>query len=826
MSKFSVYILFLLSLIAGADSYSQNVLTGNVLMQKNLSPIKDVEIYHYQSGNTFYTDSEGQFTIEDIKSGEHVFTLFSIGLRPYNDTLTISESMEYTFLMSEWNYNLDAIDITSAKEELFATRQLNDIEGTSIYAGKKSEVVILDMIKGNLAQNNSRQIYAQVSGLNIYEGSDGGLQLNIGGRGLDPNRTSNFNTRQNGYDISADVLGYPENYYTPPSESLSEIRIVRGASSLQYGTQFGGLIDFRIRKIPSYKKVQVITNQTVGSFGAFSSFNYIGINKGKVSVNGFYNYKRGNGYRDFSGYNAHNTFISLDYRISKSTDITLEYTHYNYLAQQAGGLTDLQFQNTPQLSTRERNWFDVNWDLYSMRITHKIGNANLFTLNIFALDASRKSVGYRGNPVNLNENPITSIDEQDADGNYISPRDLIIGEFNNYGAEMKFLKHYDISTKKSVFLIGTKYYKSDNSSMQGAGSIAADADFRLNDNLYADYPNQSNFRFPNLNLSAFAENIFYLSDRLSLIPGVRLEYIKTESIGVYNQVVFDNAGNAIANNRFSDDKVLSRKFALMGLGFSYKHNVALQLVANLSQNYRSVTFNDIRVVSPTFIVDPDISDERGYTADVGLKGRLDKVLSYDVTLYSVLYNDRIGIILDDRANRVRKNIGKAIIAGTESLVNINLSRWLSPVDRNYNINLFTNVAYTYSQYLDSDENNVVGKKVEFIPTINIKTGINCSYKTVQLSYQFSYLSRQYTDVQNSESAIAGDNRSGIIGTIPSYAISDLSLTVDLGSIQIGSGINNLWNRSYFTRRATGYPGPGIIPSDPVTYYMTLSYRLN
>ena len=89
----------------------------------------------------------------------------------------------------------------------------------------------------NLASNNARQIYNQVSGLNIFQNDDAGLQLNIGGRGLDPNRTSNFNTRQNGYDISADVLSYPESYYSPPAEA-AQIQVVRGAASLQYGTQF------------------------------------------------------------------------------------------------------------------------------------------------------------------------------------------------------------------------------------------------------------------------------------------------------------------------------------------------------------------------------------------------------------------------------------------------------------------------------------------------------------------------------------------------------------------------------------------------------------
>jgi Fe(3+) dicitrate transport protein len=88
-------------------------------------------------------------------------------------------------------------------------------------------------LTANKATNNARQIFAQVVGLTIS--SDGGLQLSIGGRGLDPNRTSNFNTRQNGYDISADVLGYPESYYATPTEALEEIQVIRGAASLQYG---------------------------------------------------------------------------------------------------------------------------------------------------------------------------------------------------------------------------------------------------------------------------------------------------------------------------------------------------------------------------------------------------------------------------------------------------------------------------------------------------------------------------------------------------------------------------------------------------------------
>ena len=63
---------------------------------------------------------------------------------------------------------------------------MGDFEKTEIYAGKKTEVILIDQSMANLAANNSRQIYNQIPGFTIYQNDDAGLLLNIGGRGLDP----------------------------------------------------------------------------------------------------------------------------------------------------------------------------------------------------------------------------------------------------------------------------------------------------------------------------------------------------------------------------------------------------------------------------------------------------------------------------------------------------------------------------------------------------------------------------------------------------------------------------------------------------------------
>lgn len=180
-------------------------------------------------------------------------------------------------------------------------RRLADVENMAIYAGKKNEVVVLSGIDANLATNNSRQIYAKVPGVNIIENDAAGIQLGIATRGLNPNRTTEFNSRQNGYDISADPIGYPESYYTPPSEAIDRIEIVRGAASMQYGTQFGGLLNFQFKKGSPAKKIEFTTRQTGGTYGFFNSFNSIGGQVGKLNYYGFFTHKQGDGWRQNTG---------------------------------------------------------------------------------------------------------------------------------------------------------------------------------------------------------------------------------------------------------------------------------------------------------------------------------------------------------------------------------------------------------------------------------------------------------------------------------------------------------------------------------------------
>ncbi len=797
-------------------SNAQHTLTGKVTNADNKA-IADVEVYLTELERLVKTDTNGFYNFIDVPTGDYGLIVFGYGFRVLERTISISGNSTLDLKLESLGEQLSEVVITQQRERVFALKQLKKVEGTAIYAGKKSEVVLLDNITGNLAANNARQIYNQVVGLNIYDYGDAGLQLNIGGRGLDPNRTANFNVRQNGYDISADALGYPESYYTPPAEALREIQVVRGAASLQYGPQFGGLINFKFKQPNSNKKIEWVSRQTLGSFDLLTSFNSLSGTLDKFSYYTYFNYKEGNGFRPNSNFNSRNYFGHFGYQLTRKTKLTFEATLLNYLAKQPGGLTDAQFLEDPTFSNRDRNWFNVDWKLFSLRLDHAFSVNTDFSLNLFTLDASRKALGFRTNRVS-----------QDDDLN--EPRELLVDNFHNWGAETRLLTRYRLGTKDAVFLIGSKHYQSNNDQRQGPGSLTDTADFNFADTDFPNYERQSQFDFPNLNLVVFGENIFNLSKRFSLTPGFRYEYIKTESEGSFRNIVLDLAGNPILNEEVEDNRTFERGFLLLGLGASYKLSPSMEFYANFSQNYRSVTFNDIRVVNPSFQVDENITDEDGFTADLGARGRWKDNLSYDISVFGLLYDNRLGEIqdvdtTDDSVFRRRGNIGTAFIYGFEGFMDWNLKNWIAPFQEKIKLNYFMNLAITDSEYTKSDQNNVQGKKVEFIPQFNIKTGLNFGYGNLLGSIQYTYISDQFTDATNAEPLFGNEPGAGVVGTIPAYDIMDFSLSYTYRKWKLEAGINNVLDNSYFTRRATGYPGPGIIPAEPRTFYTTLQLKL-
>jgi Fe(3+) dicitrate transport protein len=772
------------------------------------SPIAAVSVFDQTKAKTYATNKKGQVKIDIKEPGVYSFLFFKEGYNTVTQevTITTDEWQDVVILLEELSYQLETVEVPLTDDGNSEQRRLRNVEGTGIYAAKKSEVIQITKLTANLAVNNPRQIYKGIAGLNIWESDGAGLQLSIGARGLNPNRSSNFNTRQNGYDISADALGYPESYYTPPTQALEKIEIVRGAASLQYGSQFGGLLNFVFKKGDPNKPFTFNSEVTLGSFGLATAFHSVGgTTEGGLNYYAFYQRKEGNGWRPNSEFEQNTAYASVHRNITKRIRIGFEYTLMNYLAQQPGGLQDFEFEQDARQSKRSRNWFAVDWNLAAMHFDFDITEKTKINSRSFFLYAQRDALGELG--------PINRPDP-------LRERDLIRGQYRNFGNETRLITRYTIGSRISTFLTGFRYYQGFTKNKQGNASDGYDPDFNFTN---PDDLERSAYDFPSRNIA-----FFQLNSKWTVTPGARLEFIGTASDGFYKERVF-SGGQVIFEQRFEDMKSKDRYLALLGIGLGYKPNSDLEVYGNISQNYRSINFSDLAIVNPNLVVDSLLQDERGFNADLGFRGRAAKgKLVFDASVFYLDYKNRIGvgeIVVDDpsvggeRAVAYRTNIGDARIVGLEAYAELQIMREQKEEKKRPSISIFTNFSLLYGRYVNGGT-SFVGNKVESVPPVSFKTGINVAWQDFKLAYQFNFVSEHFSDATNAE--FVSDATRGII---PSYQVQDLSLSYVIGIFDLQAGVNNLLDARYFTRRAAAYPGPGIIPSDGRSFYGGIAVRL-
>jgi len=107
-----------------------------------------------------------------------------------------------------------------------------------------------------------------------------------------------------------------------------------------------------------------------------------------------------------------------------------------------------------------------------------------------------------------------------------------------------------------------------------------------------------------------------------------------------------------------------------------------------------------------------------------------------------------------------------------------------------------------------------------VPNLTLRSSITYKRKLTKAQIQWNLVDGQFTDATNS--TYTSD---AIYGEIPLYHVMDVSINHTLGKrMNLGLKLNNALNTNYFTRRATGYPGPGIIPSDGINLRASLVIR--
>jgi len=551
------------------------------------------------------------------------------------------------------------------------------------------------------------------------------------------------------------------------------------------------------------KPVEFEVHHTIGSNAMQNSYNAIGGKTKKINYYAFYNYRNGNGWRQNSRFYSNSGFATFSYAITPKLSLTAELMLSHVRSQQAGGLTDAQFKSDAKQSLRNRNWFDITWCTPAVIINYNMGSNKRWITKLFATIGDRNSVGFTPS--------ITVNDSLNTTTGSFNNRNLLVDQYRNIGVESRWISDYKIGKIENTFSVGMRLYQgSTHRKGNGIGTAGADYDMTLIGNY------QQDINFNSKNAAIFCENLIRFSKRLSVIPGVRFETLEGEASGRNG---FSSIGDAILLQQIKR----KRKFILAGIGIEYQFLKGTAFYTNFSQAYRPIQFANLQAPPTTDVIDPNLRDSKGYNFDLGYRGKIKDFLQFDISVYRLKYNNRIGTIIPSGASyRLVTNVGNSNSKGIESFFEFNPIKAFK-VNTHFDLSIFNSYSFIDATYSNNHKDALIkGNQVENAPRHILRTGISCGFKNILFTTQFNYVGKCFSDANNTIKA----SSNGQTGLIPAYKIFDATLQIKLPNrIIIKTGINNLFNENYFTRRAGGYPGPGVLPADGRTAFLSFGIKL-
>jgi Fe(3+) dicitrate transport protein len=683
-------------------------------------------------------------------------------------------------------------------------RPLPEQKGTYIFAGKKTEVIDMTQLPADITNKTGRQVFAKIPGIFIYDMDGAGNQINIAARGLDPHRGWEFNIRTDGIITNSDMYGYPASHYSMPLESIGRIELVRGTGSLQYGAQFGGMLNYITKQGDTTRPFSFESINTAGSFGLVSTYNAIGGKAGKFSYYAYMQKKSRNGYRKNEHTDSEAQAIIITYEPTKNLSIRASWGRSEYLYRIPGPLTDSMFYADPTQSTRSRNYFNPDIHVPAITLNWDISLKTKLQLTSSAVIGKRNSVQF--------DKPTNVRDTINATTLQYNNRQVDIDRFNSYTTELRLLQQYSFSRQTHSLAAGIQYMNNDLHRTQlGKGTTGSDYDLTLIDPLWG-----RDVHLKTHNIALFAENKFQLLENLSVNIGARIEIGQTDMSGTITYY----PDNAIP-------VTIKHRFPLLGAGISYKPGKSTEIYGGWSQSYHPMLFKDLIPGSLFEKVDPNIKDAKGYNAEIGFRGNW-RFLRWDISGFVLQYDNRFGTLAEtDNAGAFytyRTNIGNSFTKGIETLIQAD---WL--LGNKSGLSLFTSTALVQARYtkafVKSGNNNfdINGNKVESAPGIISRNGVTIRYSRFNFSTSYSYTGKTFADALNTVQPLTS---TGAVGLVPAYGILDMNLSVRFSkNLEAKANINNVTNRQYFTKRPTFYPGPGVWPSEGRSFSMSLAIRL-
>lgn len=664
---------------------------------------------------------------------------------------------------------------------------MKEVDGPLITVTKKTSITKVENIP-TVVDNNLRDLFAQTPGLFYSEQQTPG-QLNLSYRGIGNPQESEFVTVMlDGIPLEGDWIGFPTVYTFPMPQSLAEVQLIRGGSSLLYGPEPPPVVNLVSRKPVADRPLAGYTENVVGSNGMFSSFNQLSGTSNNWDYLADAYYRKNDGERDNGDSNLKGTDLHVGYREDENAYYAMDFHAYLLDTGDPGKMSYPQFVTDEDQTTTP---FNRLWtDRYVLSLLHE---------RHFDEDTelvAKLWTGYQDQASRSQDRaPATTSTLQDE-------------QFRFTGIDARVVHHWGSG---NAFTIGTTAYYSDAPFRQWTDNTFTPDQYDRDgiEKLRQQRSTEYN--------AIFAENVFRFEGGWHFVPSVRIE---REEVDIDESVHLPRPDDQLV------DRSVDHFVPLFGLGFGNDFGHGNETYFNVSQGWRPVRYFDIGspfgTLDPSPLNDPDPTHVVSWEA--GVHGTPLNGLFYDASLFWVNVKDRIESQPAGPdappGNTINVNTGDTRHRGFEGQIDYDFLAARDP-HTSQHLSVFANLSLLNAEFTSTRNPANLGNKPAFSPKYLARVGVAYREdKNLKLALSAVSVASQYFQDSNLPTGTP-DAANYIPAKVPSYTVADFSADWwVLPQVRLLGGVSNLADRKYYARVFSN----GIEPGLGRTYYVGAAYE--
>lgn len=758
-----------------------NGFRGEVISTEG-DPVSGALVEEVNKAFRVVTDKHGYFRVENVQPGTYTIIIKSMGFETLQKEISVNrvDDPEVHLVLRSQSYEMPQIEVLERKNGVFKT-----VPG-SLTKIEEKEIRQIDPVSGN-------EVFRRIPGVHVVDEEGMGLRMNLGIRGLDPDRSRGVLVLEDGIPVALSPYGEPELYYTPAMDRMAGVEVLKGSGSILFGPQtIGGVVNYITADPPKSQQGSVSIRGGMGGF--FNGQASYGNTYGKTGVQVNLLHKQADEIGNLA-FNVTDFSTKLKFQTSAKSVIGIKVGVYNEESNATYiGLPQTMYdaggQDFERLAPDDR----LKVRRYSLSATHDyfFNEKTKLKTTVFGYTTTR-DWQRQDFTVNTNNNNLPANYTGVMWGDSTIPGGAIFmrnstgnrnRQFEVAGAESRFTKQFNIGSLGNDFAVGARfvYERAFEQRINGTKKDAATGTMTENEIRTG------------LGTSAYVHNTFHIVKKFSMTAGARVEY-------------FDYRRNILRgrfNNVLVDTNIIARSNVFQvipGVGFNYVPTEQLTVFGGVHRGFAPPRIKDAITNTGD---DVQLDAELSWNYEVGMRGIVAKGLSFELTGFYMDFSNQI-IPVSESSGGVGAGLvngGRTRHAGVELGLVADFHKFFDMKGEQVSLSLsatYVNAEFTADRFVGPDTINVKGNRTPYAPQFFINTALGYVSKYgfgIRLTHM--YVGEQFTDALNTVAPSAD----GRIGKLDAYHILDAGVQYTVKKIRTTFSVSakNLTNERYIASR--------------------------